>query len=465
MRVEGSLVESDLCFVFRIAGFMPRYRNPSGPVWLENWRYPRPPATSNFSTVLGFKIVAVKTRFPPYDTADVVEVGNPVPDPFPESKVVDSDERNVAEFLSSATTVSFLLDPPPATSGPESSPSGMVTAADYLHTALGAQVTTRNLSYTTVVLIITILLICTSLLTMYVIATTDALKDVIGHYLLSLAASDFLTGILVTPVALYASMTSGWHDVSHRTLCKAEVYLEIALYSTNAYVFMWIGVDRYAALKRPSRYEVEQTLTRCKCWIVFTWITAALLCCPSLFDDNHARYYRQTFLCILDWGRMAPYTVTLAVLVLAPSFITVVYSYAYILRKLYNSEDLDDNQKSILETDSSYIMTFFVVLFHFVSWTPWFGLKAYEAFILKHDVPSRPLHFSLLWLAIGGANWKIFIYTSMNVEFRNRLRDVFRNLVRCTGLRRRMMSTVDEDFERFVPSFGYANGEVKGVRL
>ena len=36
---------------------------------------------------------------------------------------------------------------------------------------------------------------------------------------------------------------------------------------------------RYSAMMKPSRYS-DQSLTRCKCWIVFSWLTSLLLCCP-----------------------------------------------------------------------------------------------------------------------------------------------------------------------------------------
>lgn len=304
---------------------------------------------------------------------------------------------------------------------------GAPNTADILFTIFGLPITGEKLSYASVVLLITILLIVTSLLTIIAIVTSETLKDVIGHYLLSLAITDLLIGTLVTPLAFYAALDEQWQYANNRILWKIEAYLEITLWSTTAYVFMWIGVDRYAALTKPSRYEVEQTFTRCKCWIVFTWVTSALLSCPTLFGEMQARYYHEAFICILDWSAMAPYSVTLGVLVIVPSLVSVAYSYSFILRKLQNPEDLEDNQKALLETDPSYMMTFFVILTFVVSWLPWFALRAYET-LFRHDLHSKPLHFCLLWLAIGGGNWKILIYTTMNPEFRKSIRAFYESV-------------------------------------
>lgn len=49
---------------------------------------------------------------------------------------------------------------------------------------------------------------------------------------------------------------------------------------------MWISVDRYLAVRKPLRYETVQTKTRCQCWMCFTWISAAMLCCPPIFGKN-----------------------------------------------------------------------------------------------------------------------------------------------------------------------------------
>ncbi|RCN43498.1 hypothetical protein ANCCAN_10506 [Ancylostoma caninum] len=62
-------------------------------------------------------------------------------------------------------------------------------------------------------------------------------------------------------------------------VCKGSAYLQIALFCSTVYTFAWICIDRYSAMMKPSRYA-DQSLTRCKCWIVFSWLTSLLLCCP-----------------------------------------------------------------------------------------------------------------------------------------------------------------------------------------
>lgn len=99
------------------------------------------------------------------------------------------------------------------------------------------------------------------------------------------------------------------------------------------YTFMWISVDRYLAVRKPLRYETVQTRTRkknltlwcspsliklfsssflgCQCWMCFTWISAAMLCCPSLWTEQDANFDKFAYICVPNWSHMAAYSVTL----------------------------------------------------------------------------------------------------------------------------------------------------------
>jgi hypothetical protein len=97
---------------------------------------------------------------------------------------------------------------------------------------------------------------------------------------------------------------------------------------------MWISVDRYLAVRKPLRYETVQTRTReyhhrhqqtwrhsfkwiffnyqgCQCWMCFTWISAAMLCCPSLWTEKEATFDQYAYICVPNWNHMAAYSVTL----------------------------------------------------------------------------------------------------------------------------------------------------------
>lgn len=65
---------------------------------------------------------------------------------------------------------------------------------------------------------------------------------------------DLLCSILVVPASLYSTLVPDWHFMGDNSpSCKCSAFIEAALIVNAAYTYGWIGVDRYAALKRPQR--------------------------------------------------------------------------------------------------------------------------------------------------------------------------------------------------------------------
>lgn len=119
--------------------------------------------------------------------------------------------------------------------------------------------------------------------------------------------------------------------------------------------------------------------------MAFTWISAAMLCCPPLLGFNKPIFDQDAYICMLDWGNMAAYSITLAILVLGPSVITIVYTYCYIfsmMRKLRSGVPIHDKEYATALSENlsnpSHIMSFVLVITFWLSWTPYIGVKLYE---------------------------------------------------------------------------------------
>uniref|UniRef100_T1JA05 G-protein coupled receptors family 1 profile domain-containing protein n=1 Tax=Strigamia maritima TaxID=126957 RepID=T1JA05_STRMM len=276
------------------------------------------------------------------------------------------------------------------------------------------------------ILLIGVAIIIANVLVIATLIMSPSQRDAMVYYVLSLAAADLLCGILVVPLSVYPAVGRRW--VYGEFVCRIEGYLEVCLWSVSVYTFMWISVDRYLAVKKPLRYETLQTRTRCQCWMVFTWITAAFLCCPPLLGFSTASYYEAGALCLLEWSNMIAYSLTLAALVLGPSLITVIYTHIYIFHAIrkarrphINPAD-KEHVAAVIEVAASayHPMSLTLVLVFWMSWLPWLGLCAYEQIIGKVDMPL--VHFSLIWLGVLNCFWKTIIYITMNPEFRSSLR-------------------------------------------
>ncbi|XP_046387358.1 G-protein coupled receptor 52 isoform X1 [Ischnura elegans] len=298
-----------------------------------------------------------------------------------------------------------------------------------------------------VAIIVSNVLIIASLLTHHGRGSRLGQKEAINYYLLSLAVADLLIGVLVVPLSVYPAIAQQW--VYGDVVCRLAGYVEVTLWSVSMYTFMWISVDRYLAIRKPLRYETVQTKTRCQCWMVFTWISAVMLCCPPLLGFNKPLFDRDAYVCMLDWGNMMAYSVTIAILVLGPSLITIVYTYSYIfmvMRRIKNGVPMHDKEYATALTENlsnpSHVMSFVLIVAFWLSWTPYAVIRLYEYFTGFHfQVPF--LHFSVVWLGILNSFWKSLIYVSMSPHFRLGMRIFCMSL--CCRYKARQRELMDDD--------------------
>lgn len=167
---------------------------------------------------------------------------------------------------------------------------------------------------------------------------------------------------------------------------------------------------------------------RCQCWCAFTWISAAMLCCPPLLGYNKPIFDKRAFVCFLDWKNMAAYTVTLSILVLGPSVISLLHNYTYIFvmrARLRSGVPIHDKEYATALGENlanpSHVMSFALVISFWVSWGPLLCLSIYEsAWGVKVEDPT--IHFAVVWFGALNSCWKFVILTMLSPHFRIALR-------------------------------------------
>lgn len=161
--------------------------------------------------------------------------------------------------------------------------------------------------------------------------------------------------------------------------------------------------------------------------MAFTWVSSALLCCPPLLGYSDPIFDDEAYICKLDWGNMAAYSATLAILVLGPSVISIVHNYGYIfvmMRKLKSGAPIHDKEYATALAENlanpSHLMSFALVFTFWLSWLPFISVHIYEMFFDELNISM--LHFSIVWLGVLNSFWKVIILTTMFPRFRLALR-------------------------------------------
>ncbi|KAI6209503.1 hypothetical protein M3Y96_00228100 [Aphelenchoides besseyi] len=309
-----------------------------------------------------------------------------------------------------------------------------------------SQLSADSLARTAVILGVFVLLLFSSTTSIIIILANRNLNEVTGYYMISLATADLLWAVLIVPMSVYSSLVPGWNFMGDDSLlCKSSAYLQIVILTSTLFTFGWISVDRYSAFMKPSRYESDHTLTRCKCKSSSICIhsnkrcrldsvfmaygnsdSTTSYCCQDggkivkieLFNQCfQANYYHEYEFCVLNWTSAAAYSVTLAVLVVVPSLCTIIFTTVAIFSAIRKPNELEDVQRSALQTDQNFVVTMFVIVAFFLSWLP---------IIIVHFIPSSLMHpadtatmkFAFIWLAIGGSSSKFLVHIFVNREFR-----------------------------------------------
>lgn len=251
--------------------------------------------------------------------------------------------------------------------------------------------------------------------------------NVLNIYILSLSVADLLCGILVVPLSVYPALVREW--VYGDFMCRLVGYTETIVWIVSAYTLMWIGVDRYIAIRKPLRYDTVQTKTRCQCWMAFTWISSAMMCSPPLLADfNRPTFDDSSYICTLNWEHMIAYSATLMILVLGPSLITLIYTYTYvfvIVRRLKHGDLSHDKEYVTALTEAlanpNHTLAIVLILTFWLLWIPFLAIKTYEH-ISGHKLVVPHLHFVVVWLGFSHSAWKAFILVTYSPQFRVMLR-------------------------------------------
>ncbi|CAG9799997.1 unnamed protein product [Chironomus riparius] len=294
------------------------------------------------------------------------------------------------------------------------------------------------LTQASLIFILGVIIILSNLIVIATFINFRGPQEVINIYLLSLAFADLICGLVIVPLSIYPAIQSaepGFKEqdtwVYGHLACRITGYVEITLFSISMFTFMWISVDRYLAVRKPLRYDTVQTKTRCQCWMCFTWISAAMLCCPSLWTEAHPNFDKNAYICTPNWHDMAAYSVTLAILVLGPSIISIVYNYGYIfsmMRKIKSGVPIHDKEYATALAENlanpSHVMSFILVFLFALSWSPYVGIRIYQE-ITGVNIDDSIILFGAVWIGVFNSFWKIIIMSLMSPQFRLALRIFF----------------------------------------
>ena len=152
---------------------------------------------------------------------------------------------------------------------------------------IGPKIPLRKVAFIGVAALVTIATILGNILVIVAVFTERRLRKVGNTFIVNLAVSDLLVGLVVTPVALVYHYHDRWR--LGLVMCDIWISLDVICCTASIVNLCVISFDRYNAITRPLRYALKRTPKRAGLMTIFVWVYSLLLAVPPLFGWRESR--------------------------------------------------------------------------------------------------------------------------------------------------------------------------------
>ncbi|KAK7122211.1 hypothetical protein R3I94_019359 [Phoxinus phoxinus] len=286
-----------------------------------------------------------------------------------------------------------------------------------------------------------------NLLVCFIVLKNRQMRTVTNIFILNLAISDLLVGILCLPITLVDNLITGWpFDV---VICKMSGLVQGASVSASVFTLVAIAVERFRCIVYPFQRKLTQRQAIIS--IAFIWALAVAIMCPSavtltvsqdvlhfMVDRDNITY--PLFTCWEAWPersmRKIYTTVLFSHIYLAPVTLIAIM-YTRIAVKLVKSPAsirdarAEDESRRVFRRKLRVVnMLLMVALLFTVSWLPLWILM-----MLTDYGNLSPAQLDLVavyifpfahWLAFFNSSVNPVVYGYFNENFRRGFQAAFR---------------------------------------
>ncbi|XP_029452782.1 trace amine-associated receptor 4-like [Rhinatrema bivittatum] len=251
------------------------------------------------------------------------------------------------------------------------------------------------------------------------IAHFKQLHSPTNFLILSLAAADFLVGLLVMPYSMVRSIDSCWYF--GEWFCKLHTCCDIMLCTTSIFHLCFISVDRYYAVCQPLHYITKITNPVIAVFVLISWSVPCFLAVGKVLSDGIQDYVTSISCigaCSLTLNKLWGVLASLIAFFIPGTVMVGVYEHIFMVakdqaRKIHKvsavSQSVSDTKKMSLKKESKAAKTLSVVMGVFIlCWLPFFIATMADPFI-NFSTPED-LFNAFLWLGYFNSAFNPIIY-------------------------------------------------------
>ncbi|XP_034490352.1 LOW QUALITY PROTEIN: cholecystokinin receptor-like [Drosophila innubila] len=189
-----------------------------------------------------------------------------------------------------------------------------------------------------------IILLCAvigNLLVVLTLVQNRRMRTITNVFLLNLAISDILLGVLCMPVTLTNTLLRNF--IFGEFLCKLIQFAQAASVAVSSWTLVAISCERYYAICHPLRSRTWQTINHANKIIAFIWLGSLLCMTPiAVFSQLMPTSRQGLRKCREQWpagfiGYELWYNIFLVLALLVLPLLALILAYLFITRTLYVS--------------------------------------------------------------------------------------------------------------------------------
>ncbi|KAM4819572.1 histamine H2 receptor [Thomomys bottae] len=284
----------------------------------------------------------------------------------------------------------------------------------------------------TLSVVLTILILITvagNVVVCLAVSLNRRLRNLTNCFIVSLAVTDLLLGLLVLPFSAVHQLSCRWSFGN--IFCNIYTSLDVMLCTASILNLFMISLDRYCAVVNPLRYAVLVTPIRVATSLVFIWVISLTLSFLSIHlgwnsrkgpDSQNDTMYTCKVQVNPEYGLVdSLVTFYLPLVIMCITY----YQIFKIAREQAKRINHINTWKAATVREHKATVTLAVVLGAFiVCWFPYFTVFVYRGYNGDIDEVTEAI---VLWLGYANSALNPILYAALNRDFRT----AYQQLLRC----------------------------------
>ncbi|XP_004611588.2 histamine H2 receptor isoform X1 [Sorex araneus] len=293
-----------------------------------------------------------------------------------------------------------------------------------------------NIPVGVVLILLIVITVAGNVVVCLAVGLNRRLRSLTNCFIVSLAITDLLLGLLVLPFSALYQLTFAW-DLG-RAFCDIYTSLDVMLCTASILNLFMISLDRYCAVTDPLRYPVRVTPARVAAALVFIWAVSITLSFLSIHLGWNSRHHRGAAAAApgpQDAARTCKVEVNL-VYGLVDGLVTFYLPLLVMCVTYYRIFRIAREQARRIQQGGSWqaatvrehkaTVTLAAVMGAFVvCWFPYFSVFLYRGLMGDGGI-NQVLEAVVLWLGYANSALNPILYGALNRDFRTAYQQLFR---------------------------------------